>query len=88
MESCMKDLFLNYNKVQGRFPAEVGVAFWDIVVISACDLAQEAWYLAQLQMKEEELPQGLPILCIADPPGPRIGSMGSTLHILTELVNR
>ena len=54
--------------------------------MSACDASQEAWYEAQLQLKQEagELPK-VPFLCVADPPGPRVGSGGSTLHILALL---
>ena len=54
--------------------------------MSAGDVSQEAWYEAQLQLKQEagELPK-VPFLCVADPPGPRVGSGGSTLHILALL---
>ena len=54
--------------------------------MSAGDASQEAWYEAQLQLKQEagELPK-VPFLCVADPPGPRVGSGGSTLHILALL---
>ena len=65
---------------------QAGVSFWDLVVVSAGDASQEAWYEAQLQLKQEagELPK-VPFLCVADPPGPRVGSGGSTLHILALL---
>ena len=69
--------------------------------MSAGDASQEAWYEAQLQLKQEagELPKvpseyaalillfstKVPFLCVADPPGPRVGSGGSTLHILALL---
>ena len=54
--------------------------------MSAGDASQETWYEAQLQLKQEagELPK-VPFLCVADPPGPRVGSGGSTLHILALL---
>ena len=57
--------------------------------MSAGDASQEAWYEAQLQLKQEagELPK-VPFLCVADPPGPRVGSGGSTLHILALLESK
>ena len=68
---------------------KAGLPFWDLVVVSAGDASQEAWYEAQLQLKQEagELPK-VPFLCVADPPGPRVGSGGSTLHILALLESK
>ena len=68
---------------------KAGLPFWDLVVVSAGDASQEAWYKAQLQLKQEagELPK-VPFLCVADPPGPRVGSGGSTLHILALLESK
>jgi len=84
--SYMKCLLEKYERIRGSSPEKVGVPFWDLVVISAGDESQETWYKAQLQLKKEsgDLPN-VPYLCVADPPGPRIGSGGSTLHILTKL---
>lgn len=84
--SYMKSLLEKYEKIRGSSPKEVGVPFWDLVVISAGDESQETWYKAQLELKKEsgDLPN-VPYLCVADPPGPRIGSGGSTLYILTKL---
>ena len=87
--SFMKDLMTEYDRLRGRDPREVGASFWDVVVISAGDEEQRAWYEAQLDLKREagELPL-VTILVIPDPPGPRIGSGGSTLHILRSLKTR
>ena len=84
--SYMRSLLGKYEQLRGNSPSEIGLAFWDLVVISAGDESQEEWYKAQLELKREsgDLPK-VPYLCIADPPGPRIGSGGSTLHILTRL---
>jgi len=84
--SYMKSLLEKYEKIRGNSPKECGVPFWDLVVISAGDESQETWYKAQLQLKQEsgDLPN-VPYLCVADPPGPRIGSGGSTLHVLAKL---
>lgn len=82
----MRKLLELYETVRGRKPQERGVEFWDCVVVSAADTSQEEWYNKQIQLKLEkgELPL-VPYLCIADPEGPRIGSGGSTLHILSLL---
>ena len=82
----MRSLLDRYEKLRGCSPKEVRIPFWDLVVISAGDESQETWYKAQLELKKEsgDLP-GVPYLCVADPPGPRIGSGGSTFHILTKL---
>jgi len=84
--SYMKSLLEKYEKIRGSSPEDLGVPFWDLVVISAGDESQETWYKAQLELKQEsgDLPK-VPYLCVADPPGPRIGSGGSTLYILTKL---
>ena len=99
----MRTLLDTYESLRGRSPEEVkkrkqnfiillikaGLPFWDLVVVSAGDASQEAWYEAQLQLKQEagELPK-VPFLCVADPPGPRVGSGGSTLHILALLESK
>ena len=72
----MKDLMSEYDKFRGRCPREVGASFWDVVVISAGDEEQRAWYEAQLSLKHEagELPL-VTFLCIPDPPGPRQGEL-------------
>ena len=50
---------------------QAGVSFWNLVVVSAGDASQEAWYEAQLQLKQEagELPK-VPFLCAALLPPP------------------
>ena len=87
--SYMKDLMTAYDGLRGQCPRAAGAGFWDVVVISAGDEEQRAWYEAQLSLKHEarELPL-VTFLVIPDPPGPRIGSGGSTLHILRSLKQR
>ena len=82
----MRQLMMRYEELRGQVPGDVGAEFWDMVVISAGDQEQRAWYEAQLELKHEsgELPR-VQYLVVPDPPGPRIGSGGSTLHILTQL---
>ena len=75
----------SYERLRGQRPGG-DCQFWDLVVISAGDTSQQAWYEAQLELKHQsgDLPL-VPYLIIPDPPGPRIGSGGSTLHILSQL---
>ncbi|XP_039183155.1 fucose-1-phosphate guanylyltransferase [Crotalus tigris] len=58
--------------------------FWDVVVITAVDKKQEIAYQKQLseKLKRKELPLGVDYHVFADPPGPKIGNGGSTLHAL------
>ncbi|KAJ7332590.1 hypothetical protein JRQ81_014770 [Phrynocephalus forsythii] len=58
--------------------------FWDVVVITAVDKKQEIAYQQQLsaKLKREELPLGVHYHVFVDPPGPKIGNGGSTLHVL------
>uniref|UniRef100_A0A6J0TS37 Fucose-1-phosphate guanylyltransferase isoform X2 n=1 Tax=Pogona vitticeps TaxID=103695 RepID=A0A6J0TS37_9SAUR len=58
--------------------------FWDAVVITAVDKKQEIAYQQQLsaKLKRKELPLGVHYHVFVDPPGPKIGNGGSTLHVL------
>ena len=57
---------------------------WDVVVITTADGTQREAFLAQIQDKQErgELPLGLPIHVVADPPGTRIGEGLFSLNML------
>ena len=83
--SFMRGLMQSYERLRGQRPGR-DCQFWDLVVISAGDTSQQAWYEAQLELKHQagDLPL-VPYHIIPDPPGPRIGSGGSTLHILRQL---
>lgn len=64
---------------------------WSVVVITTADEAQRQAFEQQIKDKYErrELPMDLPILVVADPPGPsRIGNGGSTLTALEFLHNQ
>ena len=82
----MRGLLARYERLRGVEPSQEGEEFWDLVVISAGDPSQQSWYEAQLELKHQsgDLPL-VPYHIIPDPPGPRIGSGGSTLHILAQL---
>lgn len=55
---------------------ELGDPFWDVIVLTAVDEEQKSVYERQIEYKYErgELPYGIPILVVADPPGPKIGN--------------
>uniref|UniRef100_A0A8U8AQP8 GDP-fucose pyrophosphorylase domain-containing protein n=1 Tax=Geospiza parvula TaxID=87175 RepID=A0A8U8AQP8_GEOPR len=57
---------------------------WDVVVLTAADAAQAGAFREQLaeKLRREQLPRAVRYLVCADPPGPRIGNGGSTLHAL------
>ncbi|XP_064285322.1 fucose-1-phosphate guanylyltransferase [Passer domesticus] len=72
-----------------RFAALRGAAarpgeLWDVVVLTAADAAQAGAFREQLaeKLRREQLPRAVRYLVCADPPGPRIGNGGSTLHAL------
>uniref|UniRef100_A0A8C3B7Q2 Fucose-1-phosphate guanylyltransferase n=1 Tax=Cairina moschata TaxID=8855 RepID=A0A8C3B7Q2_CAIMO len=63
--------------------------FWDLVAITAADAEQERAFRRQLAAKlaRGELPRGVRYHVFVDPPGPKIGNGGSTLHVLQCLEN-
>ncbi|XP_010167401.2 fucose-1-phosphate guanylyltransferase, partial [Antrostomus carolinensis] len=58
--------------------------FWDVVAVTAADAEQALGYRQQLagKLSREELPLGTRYHVFVDPPGPKIGNGGSTLHVL------
>ena len=54
---------------------ELGVEFWDLVVLTARNETQKKAYQAQINNKLRwgELPLGVNYLVFCDPPGPKIG---------------
>ncbi|XP_021260716.1 fucose-1-phosphate guanylyltransferase [Numida meleagris] len=63
--------------------------FWDLVAITAADAEQERAFRRQLaaKLRGGELPLGVRYHVFVDPPGPKIGNGGSTLHVLQCLEN-
>ncbi|MBN3302369.1 FPGT guanylyltransferase, partial [Amia calva] len=61
--------------------------FWDVAIITAVDETQKAAYEMQItdKLHRGELPLGVPFHVFADPPGPKIGNGGSTLHSLEQV---
>jgi len=63
---------------------------WDYLIVTAANDHQAAAYEAQIQLRREmkQLPQVRDVLVIADRDGRRIGSGGSTLQCLAEVLRR
>lgn len=61
--------------------------FWDVVVLTASDEDQQKAYEMQIELKLErrELPTGVDYKVYADPPGPKIGCGGATMHVVSKL---
>ena len=59
----------------GKRKSEFGIPYWDIIVITTADEDQKSVYQQQIQFKYDrgELPLGVPIHIVPDPPGPKIG---------------
>ena len=71
------------------FPPESPNA-WDYLIVTAANARQAAAYDSQIQLRREMglLPRVRKFLVIPDPDGCRIGSGGSTLRCLAEVLNR
>jgi len=63
---------------------------WDYLIVTAANAPQAAAYRAQIQLRREigELPQVRHVLAIPDQDGRRVGSGGSTLECLAEVLRR
>ncbi len=63
---------------------------WDYVILTASNQAQAAAYELQMRLRkgQKSLSEARNIMVVADPEGRRVGSGGSTLFCLMEVVNR
>jgi fucokinase len=64
--------------------------FWDYLVVTASNETQARAYEAQLRLRQELdlLPRVRQVLVAADPDGKRIGSGGSTIHSIAQVLRR
>ncbi|XP_077784713.1 fucose-1-phosphate guanylyltransferase isoform X1 [Podarcis muralis] len=88
LQAATRERLEKFAQLRGK-TVETGT-FWDIVVITAVDKKQEIAYQQQLsqKLKRKELPLGVQYHVFVDPPGPKIGNGGSTLHVLQCLEER
>ena len=65
-------------------------AVWDYLIVTASNDAQARAYESQLKLRQRRghLPRVRHVLVVADPEGRRVGSGGSTICCLMEVVNR
>jgi hypothetical protein len=65
----------------GKDVSEAGVAFWDLVVLTARDEVQSAAYRQQIndKLRWGQLPRGVQYLVFSDPPGPKVGELNTSL---------
>jgi fucose-1-phosphate guanylyltransferase len=63
------------------------IKLWDLVVISAISESQKKCYERQIQMKldAKAIPSQFTYLVISDPQDCKVGSGGSTMHIISKL---
>ncbi|XP_004555120.3 fucose-1-phosphate guanylyltransferase isoform X2 [Maylandia zebra] len=85
LQTATRKKLRKFNSLRGREvqPGE----FWDVVVVTAVDGSQRKAYELQISEKvdRKELPVGVHYKVFSDPPGPKIGNGGSTLHALQQL---
>ncbi|XP_071513132.1 fucose-1-phosphate guanylyltransferase-like isoform X2 [Panulirus ornatus] len=91
IRESMQEIFRRYNSLRLKKPVtEVTDVdkppFWDVVVLTTFDAAQQQSFQRQIDYKKQhgQLPK-VPIYVVADPPDQKLGVGGSTLHVLSEL---
>ena len=86
--SFMAGLLRSYDAMRGRDPKELGVPFWDLVVLSAGSSDQAEWFRRSIELKinQGDLPLGVEFKVFTDPGDIRTGDGGATLHIIQKLV--
>ena len=87
IEGCTKIIYEKFNEIRGKGKDEIKFRFWDVVVLTAADEEQKTAYELQLEhkLKCKEIPVGLDYHVFADPPGPKIGCGGATMHVISKL---
>ncbi|KAG7488378.1 hypothetical protein MATL_G00032030 [Megalops atlanticus] len=85
LQNATREKLKKFSHVRGK-DVRTG-EFWDIVVVTAADEDQKDAYERQIseKLRKKELPLGTTYHVFADPPGPKIGNGGSTLHALQRL---
>ncbi|XP_028259246.1 fucose-1-phosphate guanylyltransferase [Parambassis ranga] len=85
LRTATREKLRKLNSLRGR-EVQPG-QFWDVVVLTAADSSQREAYELQVREKlsRKELPLGTQYKVFSDPPGPKVGNGGSTLHALQQL---
>jgi len=71
-------------------PLQTAANRWDYLIVTASSEAQAAAYEAQLRLRRKLglLVGGREVMVVADPGGRRVGSGGSTIHCITQVLCR
>jgi len=84
-----RETYEKFSEIRGKARNEIAFRFWDIVVLTASDSDQKLAYEMQIagKLRRREIPQGVDYLVFADPPGPKIGCGGATMHVVAQLTD-
>jgi len=84
-----RETYKKFSEIRGKDANEIAFRFWDAVVLTASDADQKLAYEMQItgKLRRREIPQGVDYLVFADPPGPKIGCGGATMHAIAQLTN-
>ena len=84
-----RETYEKFSEIRGKARNEIAFRFWDIVVLTASDSDQKLAYEMQIagKLRRREIPQGVDYLVFADPPGPKIGCGGATMHVVSQLTD-
>ncbi|XP_067948128.1 fucose-1-phosphate guanylyltransferase-like isoform X1 [Watersipora subatra] len=80
---CMTPVLQEYDKLRGD--PSCCVEFWDVVVLTTSDAAQQSVYELEIsdKLEHKQLPMRTKYHVIHDPPGCKIGSGGSTMYTIS-----
>jgi len=84
-----RETYKKFGEIRGKDRNESAFRFWDVVVLTASDDDQKLAYEMQIagKLRRREIPQGVDYLVFADPPGPKIGCGGATMHVIAQLTD-
>jgi len=86
----MRETYRKFAAIRSKHRDDIiDVPFWDVVVLTASDADQKLAYESQLagKLRRREIPRGVDYLVFADPPGPKIGCGGATMHVVAQLTD-
>jgi len=84
-----RETYRKFDDIRGKTKYEISSRFWDVVVLTASDNDQKLAYEMQIarKLRRREIPRGVDYLVFADPPGPKIGCGGATMHVISRLTD-
>ena len=84
-----RETYKKFSEIRAKHKDEIACRFWDVVVLTASDADQKLAYEIQIdgKLRRREIPRGVDYLVFADPPGPKIGCGGATMHAVARLTD-